>query len=108
MSESTDILRILQRHVGSENAISACDICIEAGMNERNVRRIISSLITDHSSLNVIICAKLSGRGGEGGYFIARTYEEIVAYWSWLDDLRAKAEAKVVAFENLCRKNGIR
>jgi len=103
MTDADKIFRIMLSARGAENAITARDIAIEIGWSsgmEREVRRIIAAW--DH----IIVCAKLRGRGDEGGYFIPQTYQEIEAYWAHLSDLASKAEAKVQRFEQACAKAG--
>jgi hypothetical protein len=78
------IFRIISRHYGSARAISPRDIALELGHPEtfeRAVRRVIAA---ERDQWPAIVCAKLAGRGDEGGYFVAETYEEIEAYWAWL------------------------
>jgi hypothetical protein len=102
-----NIFGIISRHYGSARAISPREIALELGepeTYERAVRRVIAA---ERDQWPAIVCAKLAGRGDEGGYFVAETYQEIEAYWAWLSDLESKAIAKREGFEALCQTNGI-
>jgi hypothetical protein len=98
------IFQIIQRHRGSANAISAWGIALELDRttNARAVRRVIAE---ESPNWPEIVCARA---GDDSGYFIAKTYEEMLAYWAWLDDLRAKAAEKVQRFEALCLRQGFK
>src|SRR3954447_982793 len=102
-----NIFGIISRHYGNARAISPRDIALELGepeTYERSVRRVIAA---ERDEWPAIVCAKLAGRGDEGGYFVAETYQEIEAYWAWLSDLESKAIAKREGFEALCQTKGI-
>src|SRR5258708_4776736 len=74
--EGDKIFDVIRAHVGSENAISAPDICRELGWShgcERNVRRIIAK---ESHLWPEIVCARAGDPTGGGGYFVAESYEE--------------------------------
>jgi hypothetical protein len=103
-----DIFGVIRRHRGSGNAVTGREIAMELGWPEgieREVRRFIADEFVYWPE---IVCARLRGRGDEGGYFIPETYEEIEAYWAYLSDLASKAEAKVERFEQACAKAGFK
>lgn len=100
------IFRVLKRHIGRDQAITARDICRELGWSAglaREVRRIIAA---EYSAWSAVVCAR-AGRGASG-YFIAETYEEAQTYRAWLDDLVTVAATKVVAFDEACSKMGLK
>jgi len=105
------ILSVIRSHVGSDNAISARDICLElgwsAGARERAVRRIIADESALWSNGGHLVCA-LNGGRGVTGYFVAATFEEAETYYNWLLSLSAVANRKVFNFREACSKMGLR
>ncbi len=64
----TDVLVVLQRHLGAGNGITAAGIARELDTNERQVRHCITELRED----GVAVCGH-----PRDGYFIASTAEEL-------------------------------
>jgi len=98
------IFEVLQKHLGRENAISAPDIAKAlrwpAG-REREVRRIIRTESPLWADKNGVLCAAPGG-----GYFLAQTFEELMAYHSWLCDGRNSYDERIKSVEAYCHARG--
>lgn len=110
--EGDNIFRVIRRHSGRENAISARCICRELDWpetRERHVRRIISDeshfWVVDHDT-PFLVCA-FSGSGNTG-YFVAQTFEEAELYENWLSRLASVANLKLFNFRQACSRMGIK
>lgn len=94
--------RIVRRHIGAGNAISAPEIAKELGWRptmEREIRRLISD--EGHLWPGILVCS-IPGKG----FFCADSFEEAEAYDNWLADLKTKAVQKHSAFRVACAKMG--
>jgi hypothetical protein len=98
------IYSVLARHVGRENAISAPGICRELLWSEGRERQ-VRQIIRDESPLwaeeHGILCAAPGG-----GYFLATTMEELLAYESWLIEGRNSYGERLRRVRAYCRKRG--
>lgn len=98
------IYRVLAAHLGRENAISAPDICKALRWPEGRERQ-VRQIIRDESPLwaddNGILCAAPGG-----GYFLAQTFEELLAYESWLQEGRKSYDERLRSVRAYCRKRG--
>lgn len=78
--EEKAILEILKGCKGEENAIKQGEIATELMMlncdiTKRTIRNIISDLVTNDTTPDVIICSTANRK--KGGYFIAEEKEEV-------------------------------
>ena len=99
------IFEVLRAHLGRENAISAPDICTALRWptgREREVRRIIRAESPLWSDANGIVCAAPGG-----GYFLAQTLEEILAYESWLQEGFNSYKERLESVRAYCRARGL-
>jgi len=105
-SQGDKIYQVLRTHLGRENAISAPAICKALRWpegREREVRRVIRSESPLWADANGIVCAAPGG-----GYFLAQTLEEIMAYESWLLDGLNAYQERLEIVRNYCRARGIK
>jgi len=103
MTDSEQIFALLRPRVGLQMAISARQICDELGWShgrEREVRRIIA----DHSDRwrDGIVCSR-----PDGGFFLAATYDEVLAHHHHLGALHDASKGKLNRFRARCRAAGL-
>jgi hypothetical protein len=98
------IYDVLRLHQGRENAISAPEICRALRWPEGRERQ-VRQIIRDESPLWAedagIVCAAPGG-----GYFLATSMEELLAYESWLLEGRNSYDERLHRVRAYCRKRG--
>jgi len=94
------ILAVLKTHRGLEAAVTAPQLSIEVGMNERDVRKIIARESREWTGEGLILA-----RPGHG-FFFATEAEEVAHRQAMLLSLKYEASAKVADFQQLMRETG--
>lgn len=72
MITPNQLLNVLSRHIGCDNGIHVDALAAELGIEERQIRTLVTALRDDGSA----ICAHPST-----GYFVAETNEEMERYY---------------------------
>ena len=89
MNNSDLILRVLEKHKGRDNAIPAKALAIKAHLPEREVRRIISRLVTDQK------CLIASSVHEPFGFYLIKNVDELKGclgqYYSRITTLKDRA-----------------
>lgn len=97
------VLKVLKRHIGRDNAITASEIAQELGFTP-GVGRSIRAIIAYDFWPDIIVC----GTGGQGsGYYIASDYDEVQAYHRHLSQLADKASFKRENLETKAKRLGL-
>ena len=94
------ILAALRNHRGLEAAVTAPQLAIEVGMNERDVRKIIARECREWSAEGLILA-----RPGHG-FFFATEAEEVSHRQAMLMSLEHEAACKRADFQQLMRDCG--
>jgi hypothetical protein len=94
------ILAALRNHRGLENAVTAPQLAVEVGINERDVRRLIANECRHWTDEGLILA-----RPGHG-FFFATEAEEILHRQAMLLRLKHEAATKVADFQQLMRATG--
>jgi len=85
------ILRVLERHKGRDNAITAKALAIKAHLPEREVRRIISRLVTEQK------CLIASSVHEPFGFYLIKSLDELKEclgqYYSRITTLKDRAKS---------------
>lgn len=94
------ILAVLRKHRGLEAAVTAPQLAVEVGMNERDVRKIIARECREWVGEGLILA-----RPGHG-FFFATEAEEVAHRQAMLLALKYEAAVKVADFQQLMRDCG--